>query len=99
MTINEFCKMYLVSHQAVYAAIHRHEEELKNHISKNSNGVRLLDEKDSRISDLEREISLLRELCSNRESEISELKDKCSEQEEALAAAKNNKGIFGLGKR
>lgn len=194
MTINEFCKMYHISHQAVYSSIRRHEEELKNHISKNSNGVKLLDnyaveflkpkyvsadkynvvceendklrvqnisfttdndqylkriselesqmqkersaaesfrpdsskyfqlslekdksiselekhisdimalldEKNSRISDLEREISSLRELCSNRESEISELKDKCSEQEEALAAAKGNKGIFGLGKR
>ena len=194
MTINEFCKMYHVSHQAVYSAIRRHNEELKDHISKNSAGIKLLDdyaveflkpknvsvekynsvceendkllvqnislvsdnedlqkrvstlesqtqkersaaesfrsdsskyfqlslekdkriselekhisdimalldEKNSRISDLEREISLLRELCSNRESEISELKDKCSEQEEALAAAKNNKGIFGLGKR
>lgn len=194
MTINEFCKMYHVSHQAVYSAIRRHNEELKDHISKNSAGIKLLDdyaveflkpkyvsadkynavceendklrvqnislvsdnedlqkriielesksqkekaaaesfrsdsskyyklsqekdkriselekrisditalldEKDSRISDLEREISSLRELCSNRESEISELKDKCSEQEEALAAAKNNKGILGLGKR
>ena len=194
MTINEFCKMHYVSHQAVYAAIRRHKKELKDHITKNSNGIKLLDdyaveflkpknvsadkyniiceendklrvqnislvldnedlrkriseldgriqkekaasesfradsskyfqlslekdkriselekhisdimalldEKNSRISDLEREISSLRELCSNRESEISELKDKCSEQEEALAAAKNNKGIFGLGKR
>jgi len=36
--------MYHVSHQAVYAAIRRHEEELKNHISKNSNGVKLLDD-------------------------------------------------------
>lgn len=194
MTINEFCKMYHVSHQAVYSAIRRHNEELKDHISKNSAGIKLLDdyaveflkpknvpadkynvvceendklrvqnisfttdndqylkriselesqmqkersaaesfrsdsskyfqlslekdkriselekhisdimalldEKNSRISDLEREISSLRELCSNRESEISELKDKCSEQEEALAAAKDNKGIFGLGKR
>ena len=44
MTINEFCKMYHVSHQAVYSSIRRHEEELKNHISKNSNGVRLLDD-------------------------------------------------------
>ncbi len=44
MTINEFCQIYHVSHQAVYAAIRRHEEELKNHISKNSNGVRLLDD-------------------------------------------------------
>lgn len=43
MTINEFCKMYHVSHQAVYSSILRHEEELKNHISKNSNGVKLLD--------------------------------------------------------
>ena len=44
MTINEFCKMYHVSHQAVYSSIRRHEEELKNHISKNSNGVKLLDD-------------------------------------------------------
>lgn len=70
--------------------------ELEKHIS---DIMALLDEKNSRISDLEREISSLRELCSNRESEISELKDKCSEQEESLAAAKGNKGIFGLGKR
>ena len=44
MTINEFCKMYHVSHQAVYSAIRRHEEELKDHISKNNNGVKLLDD-------------------------------------------------------
>lgn len=44
MTINEFCKMYHISHQAVYAAIRRNEIELKNHISKNSNGVKLLDD-------------------------------------------------------
>lgn len=44
MTINKFCKMYLVSHQAVYAAIRRHEKELKDHIAKNSNGVKLLDD-------------------------------------------------------
>ena len=194
MTINDFCKIYHVSHQAVYSAIRRHEKELKDHITKNSNGVKLLDnyavdflkprtvpadkynvvceenykqrvqnislvsdnedllkrvstlesqiqkekaavesfrsdsskyfqlslekdtriselekhisdvsalldEKDSRISDLEREISSLRELCSSQRSEITSLKDKCSEQEEALAAAKGNKGIFGLGKR
>ena len=194
MTINEFCKMYRVSHQAVYSAIRRHEEELKDHITKNSNGVKLLDdyaveflkpknvsadkynfvceendklrvqnisfttdndqylkriselesqmqkekaaaesfrsdsskyfqlslekdkriselekrisdvtalldEKDSRISDLEREISSLRELCDSQKSAISELKQRCMEQEEALAAAKGNKGIFGLGKR
>lgn len=43
MTINEFCKMYHISHQAVYSSIRRHEEELKIHISKNSNGVKLLD--------------------------------------------------------
>ena len=70
--------------------------ELENRISDVS---ALLDEKDSRISDLEREIALLREMCDSQKSEIIELKDKCSEQEEALAAAKNNKGIFGLGKR
>ncbi len=57
------------------------------------------DEKDSRISDLECEISSLRELCSSQRSEITALKDKCSKQEEALTAAKVNKGIFGLGKR
>ena len=44
MTINEFCKMYLVSHQAVYSAIRRHEKELKDHITKNSYGVKLLDD-------------------------------------------------------
>ena len=194
MTINEFCKMYHVSHQAVYSAIRRHDKELKDHITKNSNGVKLLDdyaveflkptnvspekyiaiceendklrvqtislvsdnedllkrvstlesqiqkekaaaesfrsdsskyyqlsqekdkriselenrisditalldEKDSRISDLEREISSLRELCSSQRLEITALKDKCSKQEEALASAKSNKGIFGLGKR
>ena len=194
MTITEFCKMYHVSHQAVYSAIRRHDRELKDHITKNSNGVKLLDnyavdflkprnvpadkynvvceendklrmqnislvsdnedlqkrvstlesqiqkekaaaesfrsdsskyfqlsqekdkriselenrisditalldEKDSRISDLEREISSLREMCDSQKSEIAELKDKCSEQEEMLAAAKVNKGIFGLGKR
>lgn len=44
MTINEFCKMYHISHQAVYSAIRRHEEELTNHISKNSNGIKLLDD-------------------------------------------------------
>lgn len=44
MTINEFCKMYLVSHQAVYSSIRRHEKELKDHITKNSNGVKLLDD-------------------------------------------------------
>lgn len=194
MTINAFCKMYHVSHQAVYSAIRGHEEELKNHISKNSNGVKLLDdyavkflkpknvspekyielceendklrvqnislvsdnedlqkrisklesqiqkekaaaesfrsdsskyfqlslekdkyisklekhisdvsalfdEKDSRISDLEREISSLRELCDSQKSEIAEHKQRCAEQEEALATAKVNKGIFGLGKR
>ena len=43
MTINEFCKMYHVSHQAVYSSIRRHEKELKDHITKNSNGVKLLD--------------------------------------------------------
>ena len=194
MTINEFCKMYHVSHQAVYSAIRRHEEELKDHISINSNGVKLLDdyaveflkpknvsadkynivcaendklrvqnislvsdnedlqksvstlegqlqkekaaaesfrsdsskyfqlslekdkrinelekhisdvtalldEKDSRISDLEREISSLRELCYSQKSVIAELKQRCTEQEEMLAAAKVNKGIFGLVKR
>ena len=194
MTINEFCKMYHISHQAVYSAIRRHDKELKDHISKNSNEVKLLDdyaveflkpknvssdkynivceendklrvknislvsdnedlrkriselesriqkeraaaesfrsdsskyfqlsqekdkriseyekhisdisallnEKGSRISDLEREISLLRELCNSQKSAIEELKQRCAEQEEALAAAKGNKGIFGLGKR
>ena len=44
MTINEFCKMYHVSHQAVYSAIRRHEKELKDHITKNCNGVKLLDD-------------------------------------------------------
>ena len=44
MTINEFCKLYHVSHQAVYSAIRRHEKELKDHITKNSNGVKLLDD-------------------------------------------------------
>ena len=44
MTINEFCKIYHISHQAVYSAIRRHEEELKDHISKNNNGVKLLDD-------------------------------------------------------
>lgn len=44
MTINEFCKMYHVSHQAVYSAIRRHDKELKDHITKNSNGVKLLDD-------------------------------------------------------
>ena len=186
--------MYHVSHQAVYAAMGRHKEELKDHITKNSNGVKLLDdyavkflkptnvsqekyiavcdendklrvqnisittdneqhlkriselesllqkekaaaesfrydsskyfqlslekdkriselenrisditalldEKDSRISDLEREISSLRELCNSQKSAIAELKQRCAEQEESLAAAKGNKGIFGLGKR
>ena len=38
MTINEFCKMYHVSHQAVYSSIRRHEKELKDHITKNCNG-------------------------------------------------------------
>lgn len=194
MTINEFCKMYHISHQAVYSAIRRHDKELKDHISKNSNGVKLLDdyaveflkpknvsvekynsvceendkllvqnislvsdnedlqkrvstlegqiqkekasvesfrsdsskyfqlsqekdkriselekhisgvtalldEKDSRISDLEREISSLRELCDSQKSAIAELTQRCVEQEESLAAAKVNKGIFGLGKR
>lgn len=194
MTINEFCKMYHVSHQAVYSAISRREEELKDHITKNSSGVKLLDdyaveflkpknvsadkynvvckendklrvqnislvsdnedlqkriselesriqkeraaaesfrsdsskyfqlsqekdkrisdlenrisditalldEKDSRISDLEREISSLRELCDRLKSEIAEFKQRCAEQEDALAVAKSNKGIFGLGKR
>ena len=42
MTINEFYKMYLVSHQAVYDAIRRHEKELKDHITKNCNGVNTL---------------------------------------------------------
>lgn len=194
MTINEFCKMYHVSHQAVYSSIRRHEKELKDHITKNSNGIKLLDdyaveflkptnvspekyiaiceendklrvqnislvsdnedllkrvstfesqiqkekaavesfrsdsskyfqlslekdkriselekhisditalldEKDSRISDLEREISSLRELCNSQKSAIAEFKQRCLEQEEALAAAKGNKGIFGLGRR
>lgn len=36
--------MYHISHQAVYATIRRHEKELKNHISKNSNGVKILDD-------------------------------------------------------
>ncbi|MCU6729064.1 hypothetical protein [Huintestinicola butyrica] len=44
MTINKFCKMYHISHQAVYATIRRHEKELKNHISKNNNGVKILDD-------------------------------------------------------
>lgn|GEM_PF-1260236 len=44
MTINEFCKMYHISHQAVYSAIRRHDKELKDHITKNSNGVKLLDD-------------------------------------------------------
>ena len=44
MTINEFCKMYHISHQAVYSAIRRHEKVLKDHITKNSNGVKLLDD-------------------------------------------------------
>ena len=44
MTINEFCKMYHVSHQAVYSSIRRHEKELKDHITKNSNGVKFLDD-------------------------------------------------------
>ena len=44
MTITAFCKMYHVSHQAVYAAIRRHENELKDHIAKKSNGVKLLDD-------------------------------------------------------
>ena len=39
-----FCKMYHISHQAVYATIRRHEKELKNHISKNNNGVKILDD-------------------------------------------------------
>ena len=59
----------------------------------------LLDEKNSRISNLEREILSLRELCDSQKSAIEELKQRCAEQEEALAAAKGNKGIFGLGKR
>ena len=194
MTIIEFCKMYHVSHQAVYSSIRRHKKELKDHITKNSNGVKLLDdyaveflkpknvsadkynivceendklrvqnislvsdnedlqkrvstlegqiqkekaavesfrsdsskyfqlsmekdkriselekhisdvsalldEKDSRISDLGREIASLRELCDSQKSVIAELKQRCTEQEEMLAAAKGNKGIFGLGKR
>lgn len=44
MTINEFCKLYHVSHQAVYSAIRRHKEKLKDHITKSSNGVKLLDD-------------------------------------------------------
>lgn len=36
--------MYHISHQAVYATIRRHEKELKNHISKNNNGVKILDD-------------------------------------------------------
>jgi hypothetical protein len=36
--------MYHVSHQAVYSAIRRHKEELKDHISKNSNEVKLLND-------------------------------------------------------
>ena len=44
MTINEFCKMYHISHQAIYSSIRRHEKELKDHITKNSNGVKLLDD-------------------------------------------------------
>ena len=44
VTINKFCKMYHISHQAVYATIRRHEKELKNHISKNNNGVKILDD-------------------------------------------------------
>lgn len=44
MTINKFCKMYHISHQAVYSAIRRHDKELKDHISKNSNEVKLLDD-------------------------------------------------------
>lgn len=44
MTINEFCKMYHISNQAVYSAIRRHDKELKDHITKNSNGVKLLDD-------------------------------------------------------
>ena len=70
--------------------------EFEKHISDVSV---LLDEKESRISDLEREISSLRELCDSQKSAIAELKQRCAEQEEALAAAKGNKGIFGLGKR
>ena len=44
MTINEFCKMYHVSHQTVYSAIRRYDRELKDHITKNINGVKLLDD-------------------------------------------------------
>ena len=44
MTIIEFCKIYQISHQAVYSAIRRHDKELKDHISKNSNEVKLLDD-------------------------------------------------------
>ena len=44
MTITAFCKMYHVSHQAVYAAMGRHKEELKDHITKNNSGVKLLDD-------------------------------------------------------
>jgi len=36
--------MYHISHQAVYSAIRRHDKELKDHITKNSNGVKLLDD-------------------------------------------------------
>ena len=36
--------MYHVSHQAVYSSIRRHKEELKDHIFKNNNGVKLLDD-------------------------------------------------------
>jgi chromosome segregation ATPase len=36
--------MYHISHQAVYSAIRRHDKELKDHISKNSNEVKLLDD-------------------------------------------------------
>ena len=194
MTINEFCKMYHVSHQAVYAAMGRHKEDLKDHISKNCNGVKLLDdyaveflkptnvspekyiavceendklrvqnisvttdneqhlkriselesqmqkeraaaesfrsdsskyfqlslekdkriselenrisditalldEKDSRIAELESNNATLRELCDRYSSDADEYKRKCEELSEALAAAKGNKGIFGLGKR
>ena len=48
----------------------------------------MLEEKYSCISDLEREISSLRELCNSQKSAISEFQQRCLEQAEALAAAK-----------
>ena len=70
--------------------------ELENRIS---DIAALLDEKDSRIAEFESNIATLRKLCDRYSNDVDEYKRKCEELSEALAAAKVNKGIFGLGKR